>query len=129
MRAVWIALLLGLSSLAVDAHHSIASIYDSSQPVTVEGTVKQFHFISPHPFVTVEVKDARGASHVWQMEMDNRWELADIGVTSSTLRPVDRVVVTGSRARSQSNNLYVRRLDRPADGFRYEQVGSSPRIR
>lgn len=128
MRAIWLAFAFALSG-AVEAHHSIASMYDSSKAVTIEGTVKQFHFISPHPFVTVEVKDASGASQLWQMELDNRWELTDIGVTSNTLRPGDRVVVTGSRARSQSNNLYVRRLNRPADGFTYEQVGSSPRIR
>jgi hypothetical protein len=43
--------------------------------------------------------------------------------------PADRIVVTGSVAREQASSLYVRRLDRPADGFRYEQVGSSPRVR
>ena len=61
--------------------------------------------------------------------MDNRFELAGIGVTAETLRPGDRIVVTGSVGREQATSLYVRRLDRPADGFRYEQVGSSPRVR
>jgi hypothetical protein len=61
--------------------------------------------------------------------MDNRSELAAVGVTAETLKPGDRVVVTGSLARTQAHRLYIYRLDRPADGFRYEQVGSSPRIR
>jgi len=25
--------------------------------------------------------------------------------------------------------MYLMRLDRPADGFRYEQIGASPRVR
>ena len=49
-------------------------------------------------------------------------------MTSQTLQPGDRIVVTGNPARNKSQSLYIRRLDRPADGFRYEQVGSSPRI-
>jgi hypothetical protein len=61
--------------------------------------------------------------------MDNRYELSDVGMTADTLKPGDRVVVSGSPARSQAQSLYIRQLDRPADGFRYEQVGSSPRIR
>ena len=109
------------------AHHSIAGVYDSSNPVTVEGTVRQFHFVNPHPFVTVTVKDSKGASKDWRMEMDNRWELEAIGMTTSSLNPGDRVIVTGSRGRQQANSLYIRRLDRPTDGFWYEQVGTSPR--
>jgi hypothetical protein len=36
--------------------------------------------------------------------------------------------VTGSEGRTDPRALYVRQLDRPADGFRYEQVGSRPRV-
>jgi len=114
-------------AIPLSAHHSIAGAYDSANPVTVEGTVRQFHFINPHPFITVTVKDAKGAAKDWRMEMDNRWELEAIGMAASTLNPGDRVVVTGSRGRQQANSLYIRRLDRPADGFWYEQVGTSPR--
>ena len=60
--------------------------------------------------------------------MDNRFELAGIGMTGDTLKPGDRVVVTGSLGRTEPRTLYIRRLDRPADGFRYEQVGSRPRV-
>ena len=103
-------------------------MYDSSQNTTLEGTIAQFHFINPHPFVVVTVQRA-GASEQWQMEMDNRRELAEIGFTETTLRPGDRVVVHGSPARREARKLYVRRLDRPADGFQYEQIGFSPRAR
>jgi hypothetical protein len=97
--------------------------------VKVEGVVAQFHFINPHPFVTIDVKNDSGRTQQWRLEMDNRFELSEIGMTAETLKPGDRVVVSGSPARSQSQSLYIRRLDRPADGFWYEQVGSSPRIR
>ena len=128
----WIVLFsagIAISGVAARAHHSIAAVYDSSRQVTVEGAVVRFQFVNPHPLLTIEVTDGGRPAQQWLLEMDNRSELAAVGVTADTLRPADRIVVTGSLAREQANRLYIYRLDRPADGFRYEQVGSSPRIR
>ena len=113
---------------AAHAHHSIAGMYDSSQETTLEGMVSQFRFVQPHPFVVIDVRRGN-ATEQWQLELDNRRELTDIGFTETTLKPGDRVVVTGSPARREPQRMYVRRLDRPADGFGYEQVGSRPRLR
>ena len=116
------------------AHHSISSVYDSSRRVTLDGVVAQFQLVNPHPFLVIDVIDARdarggtGEAQSWRLEMDNLWELAAIGVTASTLRPGDRVRVSGSLARAHDQRLYLLRLDRPVDGFWYEQVGQSPRI-
>ncbi len=115
--------------MVVDAHHSIWAVYDTSRQVTVEGVVSEFRFVNPHPFLMIDVKDGSGKVQQWRLEVDNRWELAQIGVTRETWKQGDWIVVTGYPARMQAHSLYVRRLDRPADGFRYEQVGSSPRIR
>src|SRR5688500_18200413 len=112
-------IVIALSAATGQAHHVLSSIYDSSRQVTIEGVVTQFQFINPHPFLLIEVKGASGSAEQWRLEMDNRSELAQIGVTGETLKKGDRVVVTGSAARVQSPSLYIRRLDRPADGFWY----------
>ena len=106
------------------AHHSISAVYDGSRQQRLEGVVAEFQFVNPHPFVIVTLD----AGEQWRLEMDNRFELAGIGMTSETLKPGDRVVVTGSLGRTEPRILYIRQLDRPADGFRYEQVGSRPRV-
>ena len=110
------------------AHHSLSGVYDSSNPVTVEGVVVQFHFVNPHPYLTVAVQAADGRTTEWRMEMDNRFELEGIGMTSRTLGRGDRIKATGSRGYRDASSLYLRRLDRPSDGFWYEQVGSTPRV-
>lgn len=115
--------------MVVHAHHSIAGVYDTSRQVAVEGVVTAFRFVNPHPFLMIDVKEARGKTQPWRLEVDNRWELAAIGVTTETWKAGDWIVVTGSPGRTERRSLYVRRLDRPADGFWYEQVGSTPRIR
>jgi hypothetical protein len=119
---------IALTGVAARAHHSIASIYDSSKPVTIEGIVARFQFAHPHPILLIDVKDDAGRAQPWRLEMDNLNELAEIGVKADTLKPGDRVVVSGSLSRKQPQSLYLRRLDRPADGFWYEQLGQSPTI-
>ena len=110
--------------LAFAMHHSIAGVYDSSRLVTIESVVAEFHFVNPHPFVLVDANGER-----WKLELDNLSELVEVGMTKDTLRSGDRVVVSGSPSRSKPpQGLYVRKLDRPSDGFRYEQVGTSPRV-
>jgi hypothetical protein len=120
---------IAIGATAVHAHHSISSVYDSSRQVTIEGSVAQFQLVNPHPFLFIDVKDGAGEAQRWRLEMDNRGELAAIGVTANTFKPGDRVVVTGSLARTDAQRLYLLRLDRPVDGFWYQQVGQSPKIR
>jgi hypothetical protein len=115
-------------AIVAEAHHSIGAVYDGSQRRTIDGVVAEFQFVNPHPFVIVTVTPAGAQPESWRVEMDNRVELRNIGMTADTLKPGDRVVVTGSAGRTEPRTLYVRRLDRPADGFRYEQVGSQPRV-
>lgn len=127
-RALRAALIALAAPCAALAHHSISGVYDSSRQVTVEGRVVEFQFVNPHPVLIVAPKSAEPADSPWRLEMDNRYELADIGVTAKTFRPGDRVIATGSAARDESRSLYLMKLDRPADGLRYEQMGYSPRI-
>ena len=110
------------------AHHSIAGVYDGGRTVSLEGVVSEFHFVNPHPYLIIDVKKG-DQTESWKLEMDNRNELVDVGMTDKTLRKGDRVNVSGSPIRPpQSRAMYIRKLDRPEDGFRYEQVGSSPRV-
>src|SRR5688500_18139485 len=116
MFGVLMALLSGSATLA---HHSIASVYDGSRVQTLDGRVVRWEFVAPHPFITSAVDRSGGEPREWRLEMDNRWELLDLGFKSDTLKPGDRIVVTGSLSRSESRRLYVRRLEKPSDGFTY----------
>jgi hypothetical protein len=127
-RILSFAAALAASVMTLQAHHSIAGAYDTNRQVKLEGTVAEFHFVNPHPFVTVQVNNDDGSAQQWRLEMDNRSELSEVGMHKDTLKAGDRIVVSGNPAAAQALGLYIRRLDRPADGFRYEQVGNSPRI-
>jgi hypothetical protein len=125
----WIAAVFAALGATAVAHHSISGMYDSAHRLTFEARVAEFQFVNPHPFVVVAADpDASGTEQRYRFEMDNRHELVDIGMTAETLKPGDRVVVTGSVSRTDPHNLYLWRLDRAADGLRYEQIGFDPHI-
>jgi hypothetical protein len=112
----------------VRGHHSLSD-YDTGREAKIEGVISQFQFVNPHPYLVLDVRDAGGAVQSWRLEMDNRYELSDIGMTKDTLKPGDRIVVSGSPGHTQSRILYIRKLDRPSDGYGFEQVGSRPQLR
>jgi hypothetical protein len=114
-----------LAGAAAQGHHSIAGAYDSSRERTVEGVITQFRFVSPHPFI--ELKEVR-TGQPWQLELDNRREFEAIGITADSLKAGDRVIAAGSMSRREANQMYARRLSRPADGFGFEEVGSRPQL-
>ncbi len=116
------------TALAAEAHHSIAGVYDSTRPVALQGTVVEFEFVNPHPVLTVNAADDGQPAALWRLEMDNRFELSEIGISATTFKPGDRVIANGSAHRNEAQRLYLRRLERPADGFVYEQVGFRPRV-
>lgn len=116
-----------LATSGVHAHHSISGVYDTARTTTIEARVVEFRFVNPHPVVVVEVAGASGPQ-TWQLEMDNRFELVAIGMDDATFAPGDRIVAAGSLGRSDGQRLYVRRLERPADGLLYEQRGMTPSL-
>ena len=121
-------LLLAAVSAAVPlgAHHSLSE-YDLTKRMTVNATVRDFRFVNPHPVLTVDAKFGPFVN-VWTLELDNRFELVEIGMDANTFKRGDELVVSGAPGRDDKPILYVRELSRPSDGFRYEQPGSTPRI-
>ncbi len=122
------AIAVAACGIAADAHHSLSG-YDATRPVTIDGVITAFHFVNPHPFVEVDARDPAGVMQRWRLELDNRSELMAAGMSAASLQPGDRIAATGSSARDGSKSMYVGRLERRTDGFLYEQIGTSPRVR
>jgi hypothetical protein len=121
-----LALVILLSAVPVSGHHSLSE-YDAARELSLTVVVQEFHFVNPHPYLIAEAR-AGSLSSVWRLELDNRFELVQIGMTARTFTSGEQLLVSGRPGRDQKPVLYVRELDRPADGFRYEQLSSSPRI-
>ena len=108
-------------SAPLSAHHAIASLFDRDKRMTMSAVVKQWRFVNPHALILVEVTTPGAPPQSWTLEMDNR-ELAALGFAKDTLKPGDRLDVTGDPSRQQPRVLFLRTLRRPSDGFHYDQL-------
>jgi hypothetical protein len=98
-----------LVSGPVFAHHGGAA-YDNASPLTLTGTVKEFHFIQPHPLIALEVKDDKGAIVEWSVEMTAPNHLVRYGWNGHRLKPGDQITVTGRPAKNGLKVLNLRKI-------------------
>jgi uncharacterized protein DUF6152 len=81
--------LLGFGGSAL-AHHSFA-MFDTENPMDLEGTVTEFKFTSPHTFILLSVKAKEGDPVVWNLEGQSPSALVRDGWSSKTLKAGDEL--------------------------------------
>jgi hypothetical protein len=110
----------------VYAHHSFTATYDEGKTVEIEGTLVQFMFRNPHAFVHIMAPDENGAMQRWGVEWGGAGALAGQGVTRDSLKPGDKVVISGNPGRNSADHrIRMRTLLRPSDGFGWGQSGET----
>jgi tRNA(Ile2) C34 agmatinyltransferase TiaS len=107
MRTFAIGLMVFVATAVPMAHHGLAA-FDRTTKITLEGTVTDFHFVTPHVVIEFEVKDETGRVQTWQAELTTPKNLK--GWTATSLEPGDVVTVTGYRAKSGALFLWVTEL-------------------
>jgi len=94
VAGVWLALVAGAW-----AHHS-QSEYDLRGKVDVEGTVTEVQWRSPHAWIQMDVIDDKGQKVNWSFELPSPVTLMRRGWTRDSLKPGDRIKVSGAPARN-----------------------------
>lgn len=117
---------LALTALAppASAHHSFAAEYDAKRKVLLTGNVAKVEWENPHAHVILNVKDARGKTSAWDLELASPNTLQRAGWTRMSLKVGDVVTANGYLAKDGSNLAHARDI-RLADGRRV-LVGSAP---
>ena len=81
------------------AHHS-QSEYDLKGKVEVEGAITKVEWRSPHAWIYVDVMSDKGETVNWSFELPSPVTLMRRGWTRESLKPGDRVKVTGAPAKN-----------------------------
>jgi hypothetical protein len=105
MRTKLISMAAGvglLFSTQVFAHHSFAAEFDSTKPVTLVGTVKEFRWVNPHSWLHINVAQPDGTTIEWAVEGGAPSALLRRGWDRNTLPPGTKVTVTGFMAKDGS---------------------------
>src|ERR1700723_1964275 len=98
-----------LISVSLSAHHGQAG-YNTTETVTVSGRISGFQFVNPHSIVGLDVKDDKGETQAWQGELTSPNHLIRAGWTATTMNPGDKVTMTGYRAKSGANSMWITKI-------------------
>jgi len=109
------------ASQTMSAHHSATATYIRGQVVKIEGTLKEYIWRNPHSFMKVEAPDDKGEKQLWTIEGAAPQQLTEGGLTASTLRVGDKVIVSGYAGRiPEDHRMLLQVIERPSDGFKYQ---------
>lgn len=109
------AIAFGVSAYA---HHSLAATYDDSKEVKLDGKIAELLFRNPHTFLHVEAPDPQGKMQRWSLEWRSSGALGQQGITRTTLKVGDPVVVTMSPSWTPTDHRGVlKTLRRKTDNF------------
>jgi DNA/RNA endonuclease YhcR with UshA esterase domain len=121
LSTVILAGVVGLSSVALDAHHAVGTVYRLDEQLTIEGVVVSLVYRSPHSFLHVKAPDQTKQMRVWAVECGSAEQFRR-NVAEGMLKPGDDVIVTGDVGRDEGQwRLRLRSVVRPRDGWRWKE--------
>jgi hypothetical protein len=94
---------LGVVAPSVAGHHSTNAMYDESRTVEVTGTVVQWRFVNPHPYLVVETT-TDGKTEKWDLSFGGSAvsHLKRQGYTAESFKVGEVIVARGQPATSQT---------------------------
>ena len=88
------------SSSVVLAHHGDAGRFIET-PISLTGTVVSWRLMNPHSIIVLDVEDEQGEVVRWRAELSGPLALVTtFGWAKDTLKPGDRITMTGRRVKS-----------------------------
>ena len=69
-----------LMAASLQAHHSLAGVYDMKKESEIAGSVESVKFVDPHGSLTLAVKNADGTNTNWVFTLGSATALAARGV-------------------------------------------------
>ena len=106
--STWLAVCVLVSG--VGAHHGSAD-YDVGREVTVEGTVREWRWSSPHTWVFLTVAGSNGPAE-WSGEGPPlQWAEAR-GWSKATMKPGDRIRLVMYPSRRETHGGLIKRIER-----------------
>jgi hypothetical protein len=110
LQALTIFTTLTMAALPALAHHSFATEFDMSKPVTLEGVVTGIDWVNPHVYFYVDVSDDDGRVVNWKCETRGPNGLERQGWRKDSLKKGDRVIVNGYPAKDATHMVDGRKV-------------------
>ena len=70
-----------MAGASLEAHHSLAGVYDMKAEKEIAGTLTTIKFVNPHGSMTITAKNADGTTTDWTFTTGSATTLADRGIS------------------------------------------------
>ena len=106
-----------MASGSLQAHHSLAGVYEMKKEAEVSGTLTKVQFVNPHGSMTIAVKNPDGSTTDWVFTTGSATTLAErgIGKNSNVLKAGDTITAKFIPARNGSPLGFLKSIT-TADG-------------
>ena len=88
------------------AHHSHAN-YVESEWLSLEGTVREVHWMNPHSWIYLDVVDTDGQSRAWALEGASPATLLRDGWSRESVEVSDHITVRCHQLKDRSNGCLL----------------------
>jgi hypothetical protein len=105
-----------VAGAAVQAHHSLAGVYDMNKETELAGSVESVKFVNPHGSLTVAVKNPDGTMTNWVLTLGSATALAQRGIGKTgpnALHAGDSITVKFIPARNGSPLGFLKSVTMP----------------
>lgn len=105
-----------VAAASLQAHHSLAGVYDMQKESEVAGAVESIRFVNPHGSLTLAVKNPDGTKTDWVFTLGSATSLAQRGVGRTgpnALHPGDNISVKFIPARNGSPLGFLKSVTMP----------------
>lgn len=115
-RKIFLPVCLGLFvSVALLGHHSLTAEYDTTKPVTLNGTFTQLDWLNPHAWIYLDVKNSSGGVDNWRCELGSPNAMSRVGFSRDSIKPGEEIVIDGILAK-KGTNICSTRVVKSKDG-------------
>jgi len=111
LRVALIAGCLAIASAGLSAHHSFA-MFDTSNPITISGTVSGVEWTNPHVYIEVDVPTGPATKH-WSIELGSPSILQRGGWKFNTVKRGDKITAVVSPLRNGDPGSLLTRITLP----------------
>jgi len=105
-----------VASVSLQAHHSLAGVYDMQKESELSGSVASVKFVNPHGSLTLTVKKADGTTADWVFTLGSATALAQRGIGKTgpnALHAGDNISVKFIPARNGSPLGFLKSVTMP----------------
>jgi hypothetical protein len=100
-----------MAGVGLQAHHSLAGVYDLNKETTLTGTLTKLNFTNPHSSIHLAVKNEDGSTTDWVLVTASNRLLTQQGVTKSSIKPGDILKIIALPARNGNPLGFIKSLE------------------